>query len=578
MQDRCEAVVIGTGFGGAINACRLSKKWPGKVVVLERGKRYGLGQFPRAPGDFNRNFWVLRNGTPHPRHVRKAARESGDLHGMYDIRKYRNMDVVICAGVGGGSLIYANVFMIPPDEVFADKRWPSSCQKANLMRYYSIAKSVLGSRPIPDATQDPRRRVAKTELFLRVAEQAKRDAQLVDINVFFGSDPKAPPAEIGEQRRNRYGALQTSCTYCGECICGCNYHSKNTVDLNYLYAAEHRHGAKIRTECLAEEIVALDASGQDAHDGDGSHGYRVKCRDLARDETESIFASRVVVSSGCLGSTELLLRCKQRYGMLRQISDRLGQQFSGNGDFLSFVIEGFEGEPNYGPTITQRTDFNLFKDHAADHAFILEDASYPAFLAWFVDGARPRWMWFKPIKHLVQHLLANFKSGKSPGRLGFAFADLLGDSTSAQSAVLLCMGIDKSNGVMTLDDNGQLAIDWPWRENSTLYDAIQDAGKEFRKIVGAKTFTSLPTWDWPFRNNVTVHPLGGCVLAEDAAHGVTNAAAVSFGEVFGYKNLYVADGAIVPTAVGSNPVATICALSERVAEGITGIAPDDTLS
>jgi cholesterol oxidase len=577
MTDKCEAVVIGTGFGGALSACRLARKWPGKVVVLERGKRYGLGAFPRAPGDFARNFWVLPDGTPRPRHVRKAAVKTGELHGMYDVRNYGHMDVVVCAGVGGGSLIYANVFMIPPDEVFADKRWPSSCQRPKLTSYYAIARSVLGSRPIPSATGDPRRRILKTELFQTIAQQARRNSQLVDINVFFGSNPNAPPLAIGQQERNRYGALQTSCTYCGECVCGCNYHAKNTVDLNYLYVAEKRHQASVRPECIADEIVPVDAAGADDPKADGSHGYRVKYRDLAANKREAILASRVVVSAGCLGSTELLLRCKHHLRTLPRVSDYLGHQFSGNGDFLSFVIEGFDGSPNYGPTITQRTDYNLFQNFAPEHAFIVEDASYPAFLSWFVEGVRPRWMWLRPIAHLVRRLITNLTSGKSPGTIGFAFGDLLGHTTSSQSAVLLCMGVDTSNGVMDLDPDAHLRLNWPWRENHRLYDAVLQAGKDFQRLAGAKIFAALPTWDWPIRNNITVHPLGGCVLADKPALGVTSADPASFGEVFGYRGLYVADGAMVPTSTGSNPVATICALSEMVAEGITQIPPDEQL-
>lgn len=577
MSDKCEAVVIGTGFGGAINACRLAQKWPGKVVVLERGKRYGLGEFPRSPGDFKRNFWILPDHTPHPSHVRKAAGKMGELHGMYDVRNYDHMDVVICAGVGGGSLIYANVFLIPPDEVFADKRWPNSCKRSNLVPYYGVAKSVLGSRPIPAAVGDPRRRILKTELFQRVAQRAHRDSELVDINVFFGKDPNAPPLAIGQQERNRFGALQTSCTYCGECICGCNYHAKNTVDLNYLYAAENYHHASVLPQCLADEIMPVNAFGADDPDADGSHGYRVKYRALTENKREAILANRVIVSAGCLGSTELLLRCKHLLRTLPRISDRLGQQFSGNGDFLSFVLEGFEGNPNYGPTITQATDFNLFKNFAPEHAFILEDASYPAFLAWFVEGLRPRWMWLKPVERLARQLFTRFVSGKSLGTIGFAFADLLTGSISSESAVLLCMGVDKSNGVMDLDPNGHLRVQWSWQENQLLYDAILEAGKEFRRLAGAKVFTALPTWDWPIRNNITVHPLGGCVLADGTTSGVTSADPSNFGEVFGYKNLYVADGAILPTAAGSNPVATICALSEMIAEGITQISPNDQL-
>jgi len=323
--------------------------------------------------------------------------------------------------------------------------------------------------------------------------------------------------------------------------------------------------------------VPVDEAGADHPDGDGSQGYRVKYRDLTKDRREAMLTRRVVVSAGCLGSTELLLRCKHLLRTLPRISERLGQRFSGNGDFLSFVIDGFEGHPNYGPTITQATVYNLFQNSAPEHAFILEDASYPAFLAWFVEGVRPRWMWLGPLARLVRHLLTSVISGKSPGTIGWAFADLLGQSTSNQSAVLLCMGIDKSNGVMDLDANGHLRIQWPWRDSERLYDAILKAGEEFKRLAGAEIFAALPTWDWPIRNNVTVHPLGGCVLADNPADGITSADRENFGEVFGYKGLYVADGAIVPTAAGSNPVATISALSEMVAEGITQIRPDDAL-
>src|SRR2546422_3847923 len=113
-----EVVVIGSGFGGGILACRTSKAWPGKVLVLERGKRYPMGSFPRTPHDMARNFWNLPDeDRARPKHVS----EQDDLHGMFDIRNFRNMDAVVCAGYGGGSLIYANVYMQPPDEVRSEE-------------------------------------------------------------------------------------------------------------------------------------------------------------------------------------------------------------------------------------------------------------------------------------------------------------------------------------------------------------------------------------------------------------------------------------------------------------------------
>ena len=163
MPEMLEAAIIGSGFGGAISACRLAKRWPGAVVVLERGKRYPMGSFPRTPHDFARNFWNL------PEERRKRARKisKDEMHGLFDLRNFHGMDAVVCAGLGGGSLIYANVFMEPPDAVF-DERWP--IKKPSLASYYGVAKKVLGSRPIP-RNDDPRRQIIRTALFEQVAKE-----------------------------------------------------------------------------------------------------------------------------------------------------------------------------------------------------------------------------------------------------------------------------------------------------------------------------------------------------------------------------------------------------------------------
>ena len=579
MNEACEAVIIGSGFGGAITACRLSRKWPNqKVVVLERGKRYPLGSFPRTPHDMARNFWSLSQETTHrPNHVSKLVKETGRDHlGMIDVRNYKHMDVVLGAGLGGGSLIYANVFLIPPDEVF-DGRWPDTCKKARLMPYYQVAKEVLGSRPIP-RNSDPRRDIIRTTLFEKVATETGRDSKLLDINVFFGNDFQNP-LPIGHQQENRYGALQTSCVYCAECIIGCNYHAKNTLDLNYLHVAEKYHGGDIRTEHLAVKIAPVNEKAEDDVKADGSHGYRVYYRNLGGSgRTESILTKRVVLSAGTLGSTELLLRSKLKDKTLPRISGRLGYSFSGNGDFLEYVMGCAEpANPNYGPTITQRIDHNLFQNFDRDHAFVIEDAAYPSLLAWFVEGVKPGLLRLPALWRFLRHLYARVTTGKSLGTIGYAFADILSGDLSYKTAVLLCMGLDKSDGIMSLDREGSITVDWPYRHSLPLYEAILAAGEQFRSTVKGELFSPLATWDWPFRNNITVHPLGGCVLADDPSKGVTSADLRTFGQVFGYQGLYVADGSIVPTAVGANPTATISALSEMVAEGITGILPDANL-
>jgi cholesterol oxidase len=181
-DDLLEAVIVGTGFGGAITTCRLARRWPGQVVALERGRRYPRGSFPRTPGDMARNFWSVRGGEHGPAHR--------DGRGLFDLRRIGRMDAIVASGLGGGSLIYANVFLEPPSEVFDDPRWPASCDPAQLDPYYRVAREVLGARPIP--RDDGERRVRRTDVFATAAERMGRRSTPADVMVFFGDDPKDP--------------------------------------------------------------------------------------------------------------------------------------------------------------------------------------------------------------------------------------------------------------------------------------------------------------------------------------------------------------------------------------------------
>ncbi|MGE5757455.1 MAG: GMC family oxidoreductase, partial [Sideroxydans sp.] len=470
--------------------------------------------------------------------------------------------------------------------VFA-ARWPTGVNREFLQPYYTVAKAVLGARPVPSWENDPRRRIDRTILFQDFAREQRRESRLADICVFFGNDynyrnSQSSPISIGLQEKNRYGATQTSCTYCGECDVGCNTHSKNSLDLNYLYVAEHVHGARIQTETVVEKIVPLSELGNEDPAADGRNGYRVHYRHLDQGATW-VDAQRVVVSAGTLGTNELLLRCRDLHGTLPRISRQLGRRFSGNGDFVSFAAAGEKvADPNYGPVITQYTDFNLLGAHDPQRAFILEDASYPAFLAWFVEGMQPmlsplgvlKKIWLA-IKWLWRRIGQTLAGGKWSGQVADLFHEILQGDLSYRSSVLLCMGLDQGDGVLSLKD-GRLDIRWPQKPSMPLYRAIVECGKRFKAFAGSAFFTPLPTWTWPVRNNITVHPLGGCAMADSPEQGVVSAGN-DRGQVFGYKGLYVADGSVMPGALGANPAATICAVSEWIAEGITGIAPDDDL-
>lgn len=582
-----EAVIIGSGFGGAVMSARLSRRWPGQVLLLERGKEYPLGAYPRSPADMADNVWCPEGDqVRRPRAVRRRKAERGHLGGMFDIRHFDKIDTVTSAVFGGGSQVYANVFLRPPEAVF-EQGWPAAVRRDVLAPYYDVAQQVLGARPVPPASgEDDRRFIRRTERFQEFARQANLPTKMADICVYFGNDytyrDGDKPLPLGVQEPNRYGALQTSCTYCGECDIGCNVQAKNSVDHNYLHVARNRYKAEVRTQAVVERIVPLDAAMADDPDGDGDHGYRVYFRDVGTGETHSVTTQRVVSSAGTLGTTELLMRCRDVHKTLPRISQRLGQQFSGNGDFLAFAVDGKkEVNSTYGPVITQYTDHHLYKDLDRQRAFLLQDASYPTQVGWATAALgpvmNPFQMLWDTIKQVTAYAFDRFYPGRKNSSVGYMVQKLFSHDLSQYSAVLLCMGLDNAKGVLRLNKEGYLDIDWPQESNRTLYDAILQLGKRFTKFIGGEHFVPMPTWLWPIKNNITVHPLGGCALADSPEQGVVSVQEGSRGQVFGYQGLYVADGSLMPTALGANPVATITALSEWIAHDITGVKPDADL-
>lgn len=573
MTRTFEVVVIGSGFGGAVVACRAAQRWPGEVLVLERGKRYARGSFARTPSEMRDNFW---NADGQRRdHDYRHPEQSG----LFDVRSFRRMDVILAAGLGGGSLIYANVLLEPPDAVFADPRWPSTCSRDALRAYYDTARTVLGGRKLPPAT-DAFRTVTRTHVFEEAAVAMGRRSTPLDIAVFFGNDPDVPLAP-GQSERNAFGAEQSSCVYCGECDLGCNVSAKNTLDLNYLFAAEHHHGAVIETLRLVESIVPLGPEGNDDPTADGSNGYRVHYAALPGVNASSpvtkhsVVAKRVVLGAGAFGSTELLLRCRDVHATLPRLSPRLGAGVSGNGDFLSFVFGGRDRTAlDHGPVITQGIDFNLFADHDPERAFIMEDAGFPNAAAWYLEGMKPRLLQLRVMAKAARHTIARMPHRRTRGRVGYKLRDAMGGSVTGHAAGLLCMGLDKATGRLSLDRHGWVRLQWPQGENRPLYRAIVAASKSFGRAVDATMVVQAPNWWLPLRRNVTVHALGGCLLGDSPEKGVVQAGADRFGEVFGYSGLYVADGAIVPVALGANPSLTIAALAEKIAAGLTGREPD----
>ena len=194
------------------------------------------------------------------------------------------------------------------------------------------------ARPVPQ-NGEPGRELRKLNYHKTIAAGTGGQSELLDIAVFFGND-FAHPTAIGEEQTNVYGAKQTSCLYCAECLLGCNFHAKNSTDLNYLHVAEKQYGMRVLTEKRVDKIVPMNGLGWNSPLSDGSNGFRVHYSDALGTflNTQSVTAKRVIVAAGALGSTELLLRNRYVHGTLLSLSPTLGHDFSGNGDWIGMVI------------------------------------------------------------------------------------------------------------------------------------------------------------------------------------------------------------------------------------------------
>jgi cholesterol oxidase len=521
MKASYDAVVIGSGFGGAVTAFRLAQAGR-SVAILEQGRRWQKEEFPRTVGQTSQvAFW------------------QGAASGFLEYRAFRNIDVIQGVGVGGGSLHYFNVNLRAPARVV--DRWPAPLTRAQLDPYYALAEANLESR----ALAPPALRVLppRTQAFMSAAQASGGKPLLAPIAVYTGPD-----------RTNAGGVAQSACVYCGNCMLGCHVHAKNSLDITYIAAAERRYGVEVHPSHKVEAIRPATEKGA---------GYHVDFQVLGADrqatgERGTVYARQVIVAAGTLGSTELLLRCRDQLHTLPRLSPALGTRFSGNGDML------FAGawrtrapiDPAQGPSITAVVDCST-----DEHAIHVEDLGFPDPMFWMLEGLLPpgpgglrrglRLVW----RYLARSLgLAGYTSGVTE-RLG----EFLGGARANHFLPYLGMGTDAGDGRLRLRD-GDLDVVWSHRNSRRMFSQMEDAMRRISAQTGGEYVTSF-LWRWPSRKLLTAHPLGGAVIGADERQGVVNHA----GEVWNYPGLYVTDGASIPSALSVNPSLTIAAVAERAA-------------
>jgi cholesterol oxidase len=541
LKDRYGIVVIGSGYGGSITAAKLAAAGH-EVCILERGKEWIPGGFPDELGE-----------------VVAQMRTRTNPLGLYDYCVTDDVDVLIGCGLGGTSLINANVLIEPEPDVFDHPRWPDEIRvdrdSGKLDEYFEQVNAMLGSSPFPD--QSPSLR--KMDAHKKSAQGRFGRFSRLNLAVNFDRFDDEP---------NHVGVPQCCCILCGDCVTGCNVRAKNTLDMNYLPLTK-KHGAFIFTEKEVNYISKAAGGGYFVH-------YTSHAGGKKNGKRNAFHANIVILAAGTLGSTQILMNSRDR-GL--PLSEQLGHSFSTNGDLIGFGynddprtdILGFgtmrdnRSEIRVGPTISSVIDYRNRK--TVKDRFIIEEGAIPRALVDILRRALPT------ISGVAGYD-TDFDLRDEFSEAGRIIRDLARydvEGALNHSMVYLGMGHDDADGVLALDPEGKIRLHWEVGPFRPIFERINDEMRELTSALGG-TYIRNPRWT-PFfgRNVVTVHPLGGCAMGRNAEEGVVDHRGGVFdpsGDASGavHDGLFVADGSIIPTSLGINPLLTISALSERIAD------------
>lgn len=515
-------IVIGSGFGGSVAAMRLSEKGY-RILVLEKGKRWETEDFPKSNWNFQKFLWV-----PFLR-----------WFGLMQMTFFRKLFVVTGVGVGGGSLIYGNVHMMPPDSFFEDPTWSHIKNwKTTLMPFYDKARYMLGST-----------RYEKEHFEDEILKQVARDMGVghtyrhVDhIGVYLGSSE-------GDPYFGGLGPLRKPCIECAGCMVGCRYHAKNSLDKNYLWFAEKYFGTKIIPEAKVYKIEkTIQGTYQIySHSTTGWFSRR------------KVFSCKgVVVSAGVLGTLELLLRQKVYYKTLPDISSMLGRQVLTNCEMISGVSL-LNRKLNHGVAIS--TLFN------PDKNTFVELCKYPDGSGSLFRMAGPAALNGNRVQRIGSMFAHFFKRPFDHIRL-FFHKDI-----ARHSVIMLIM--------QTLPNHLHLKF-----RKTLLGTGLRLVGEKNYKIpeyiqIGQQAMLNYAAQlkgipqnaltEVIFGMATTAHILGGCKMSHDSETGVINERM----QLHGYPEIYVLDGSVIQANPGVNPSLSITALSEY-AMSLIEPHPDNT--
>jgi cholesterol oxidase len=442
-----DAIVIGSGFGGSVAAYRLSEA--GKsVCLLERGKPYPPGSFARSPRNLANNVWEPSTGR----------------HGLFNIWSFNKLESIVSSGLGGGSLIYANVLLRKDEHWFRQKRpdgngdesWPIT--RKDLDPHYTEVERMMNVQKFPfgkPGYED----VTKTQAMKDAADIMGLIWDLPNLAITFANQGKDPvPSEqiVQGPIPNIHGRPRKTWRLCGECDLGCNDGSKNTLDHTYLSAAAV-HGTDIRTRSEVRHISPM-AGGYEVAYVEHLPENEGRATATQRLQLKRLTAKKVSVAAGTYGSTYLLLK---NTDTLTGLGPALGTRFSGNGDVLAFALNATRGgvprwlKPSSGPVITSyiRTPDFFDSPPGKNHGHYVEDADYPAFAEWLVEASQVPGL-LSRAKHFLWRAISRALGLSSATDISSEVGCLVGQGRlSASSLPMLGMGRDTPDGVLSLNGN-----------------------------------------------------------------------------------------------------------------------------
>ncbi|MFD0000476.1 GMC oxidoreductase [Nocardia sp. NPDC127526] len=511
-----DVLIVGSGFGGSVTALRLVEKGY-RVGVLEAGQRYADDELPETSWDLRKFLWAPKLG----------------CYGIQRIHPLRDVLILAGAGVGGGSLNYANTLYVPPQPFFSDAQWRDITDwRDELMPYYEQAQKMLGVVRNPHMTP-------ADEVFKQVAEDMGVGDTFVQtpVGVFFGEAGKT----VADPYFGGAGPQRTGCIECGECMTGCRHNAKNTLVKNYLYLAE-KAGAQIVPMTTVTAIRPLPDGTWDV-DTERTGAW-------VRKQPKTYTAGHVVLAAGTRGTQQLLFAMRDRE-ILPALSPRLGVLTRTNSEsIVGAATRKVDPNRDFTRGVAITSSIHPTPDTHIEPVRYGKGSNAMGLLqTLMVDGGgrMPRWLRFLWTVLLHPLTLVQFMSVKN---------------WSERTIISLVMQ-HLDNSITTYTKRGLFGRKLTSKQghgepNPTWIPVGNQVTRAVAENIGGVAGGS---WGEVFNIPLTAHFLGGAVIGADADSGVID----PYHRVYNYPTLSVVDGAAVSANLGVNPSLTITAQAERAA-------------